>query len=91
MTDDWVSLSGPQRLAFTLTLTEIYGWTCCLCSLPIAGQDELSCEHLKARSQGGKTTVENCRPAHRSCNYSSGALINQQNVIEHDGLAFFWP
>ena len=65
--DDWTSLSHKQRKAFTLDLIRIYGNLCCLCGLRIKRGEE-SCEHLIPRSKGGRTTIENCRPAHIRCN-----------------------
>lgn len=65
--DDWTSLSHKQRKAFTLDLIRIYGNLCCLCGLRI-NRGEESCEHLIPRSKGGRTTLENCRPAHIRCN-----------------------
>lgn len=88
-TDDWTSLSGDQRHAFTLRLVAVYGNTCHECGLPISA-DDLTCGHIIARSQGGKTTLDNCRPEHASCNYSKGARIAGQRVIEEDNLALFW-
>lgn len=65
--DDWTSLSHKHRKAFTLELIRIYGNLCCLCGLRIKRGEE-SCEHLIPRSKGGRTTIENCRPAHIRCN-----------------------
>ena len=65
--DDWTSLSHKQRKAFTLELIRVYGNLCCLCGLRIKRGEE-SCEHLIPRSKGGRTTLENCRPAHIRCN-----------------------
>ncbi len=65
--DDWTSLSHKHRKAFTLELIRIYGNLCCLCGLRIKRGEE-SCEHLIPRSKGGRTTLENCRPAHIRCN-----------------------
>lgn len=86
--DDWTRLSGQQRKTFTLRLTEIYGWECGICRMPITRAEDLTCEHVKPRSQGGLTTIENCRPAHATCNYAAGAA-HRSEVIEHDGLWFF--
>lgn len=65
--DDWTGLSHKKRKAFTLELIRIYGNLCCLCGLRIKRGEE-SCEHLIPRSKGGRTTIENCRPAHIRCN-----------------------
>lgn len=71
MTDDWLSMSGPQRKSFTLHLISLFGWVCYICGLPIKPGEE-SCQHLIPRSKGGRTTIENCRPGHRRCNSSVG-------------------
>lgn len=89
MADDWEAMSGAQRKAFTLELIRVYGAVCCICGLPIRPGTE-SCQHLTPRSKGGLTTMTNCRPAHRSCNYSLKAKTTDGPAgIIHDGLAFF--
>ena len=88
--DDWQRMPYGKRAAFTAQLVQRYGWQCCICGLPIRSRRDLSCQHLTPRSKGGITTIETCRPAHRSCNYSmkdkeSGGSAS----IIHDGLAAF--
>lgn len=68
--DDWTTRSGKWRRDFTLKLVQRYGWICCICGLPIKKPKDLSCQHMKPRSKGGRTTFENCRPAHLACNSS---------------------
>lgn len=87
--DDWLRLSGKQRRKFTLNLTQIYGWNCCICGLPITARSDLSCQHVKPRSKGGVTTIENCRPAHRRCNSSVGNRSVSVASLVHDGLEWF--
>ncbi len=89
MVDDWQSMSSKARKAFTLQLVQVYGQTCCLCGLPIR-EDQLTCQHVKPRSKGGATNLENCRPAHAKCNYAAGNRepTGAAGVI-HDGLDWF--
>ncbi|WP_428638652.1 HNH endonuclease [Schaalia sp.] len=87
--DDWTSRPGKWRRAFTLELIRRFGAVCCICGLPIRRGEE-SCQHLTPRSQGGRTTFDNCRPAHRSCNYSAGARqASGPAGLVADGLAAF--
>lgn len=89
MTDDWMSLSGKQRKQFTLALVLRYGWVCCICGLPIKPKD-LSCQHMTPRSKGGRTTYENCRPAHLRCNKQLQAKLTDGPAgLVHSGLAAF--
>lgn len=87
--DDWLSMSGSQRRAFTAQLVLMYGARCCICGLPL-DPAEATCQHLIPRSKGGITTVSNCRPAHGACNYSLGNRETDGPAgIIHDGLAAF--
>jgi 5-methylcytosine-specific restriction endonuclease McrA len=84
-----MSMSGDQRRAFTLDLIRLYGPTCCICGLPIHPGEE-SCQHIPPRSKGGVTSLETCRPAHRSCNYSvRDREYDGPAGLIHDGLAYF--
>lgn len=85
--DDWLKLSGPQRRSFTLKLIQVYGAMCCICGLPITPGTE-SCQHLTPRSKGGRTSMENCRPAHRKCNSSAGNRPASPLDGIEDGLAW---
>ena len=87
--DDWLAMSGKQRRSFTLQLIALHGAVCCICQLPIKAGEE-SCQHVIPRSKGGPTNMDNCRPAHRSCNYGLGNREVDMSQV-HDGLAFFWP
>ena len=90
--DDWGSMSHKRRTAFTLALVARFGAVCCICGLPIRTRKELTCQHVKPRSKGGRTTFENCRPAHAKCNYG---LRDRESSgpagIIHDGLKAFGP
>jgi|GEM_PF-4172755 5-methylcytosine-specific restriction endonuclease McrA len=87
--DDWTTMSYAKRKAFTNKLLQTYGPTCCICGLPIKPGAE-SCQHLTPRSKGGITTLENCRPAHKSCNYSLGNReMKPLNETVYDGLGWF--
>ena len=66
---DWQALSYKKRRAFTAALVQRYGWVCCICGLPIRSRKDLTVQHVIPQSKGGRTTFENCRPAHASCNY----------------------
>ncbi|WP_083940853.1 HNH endonuclease [Schaalia vaccimaxillae] len=89
MIDDWTTRSGKWRRSFTLELVRRYGAVCCICGLPIKPAD-VSCQHVVPRSKGGRTTFENCRPAHKSCNYSLKAKATDGPAgVVHDGLSKF--
>lgn len=47
---------------------------CHLCGKPITKQEEFSLDHLIPKSQGGKTTTSNLKPAHRFCNMKRGSM-----------------
>ncbi|NMW64793.1 hypothetical protein HHJ78_04430 [Mobiluncus mulieris] len=88
--DDWTSLSHAKRKAFTLQLLQYFGRNCCICGLPIKPGEE-SCQHLVPRSKGGLTNLDNCRPAHRRCNYQ--AQDKETKSLEemiHKGLSWFF-
>lgn len=90
MADDWLSLSGKQRKEWTNKVVSTYGRICYRCGLPIKADQKVTLDHVKPRSKGGKTTLENCRPAHSRCNSSAGA--RETGGIEttvHNGLGFF--
>ncbi len=87
--DDWLSMNGRERKAFTLRLIQLYGAVCCICGLPIKPGEE-STQHIPPRSKGGVTSLTTCRPAHRSCNYSvKDKDFEGPAGIIHDGLAYF--
>ena len=89
MSDDYTKLSGQQRRKIIDQVLLIFGNRCHICGLKI-NEGEESIDHVKSRSKGGLTTIENLRPAHRRCNSAKGARdLADRNV--HDGLAFFWP
>jgi 5-methylcytosine-specific restriction endonuclease McrA len=70
MADDWTRLSGQQRRRWTDAVLVRFGWTCCICSLPIKHRRDATAQHVLPRSKGGLTTMANLRPAHARCNYS---------------------
>lgn len=89
MTDDYKAMSGRDRRRLLDASLARHGRVCCICLLPIAVGDE-SLQHVVPRSRGGTTDLDNCRPAHKSCNYQLGNR-DVQPGITHDGLAFFCP
>lgn len=48
------------------------GATCGICGKPILDMKDCTIDHIKPRSCGGQTTLENCQLAHRSCNLQKG-------------------
>lgn len=52
---------------------ERYGMLCHLCGGKIDPAEEMHIDHLVPWAQGGRTTLENLRPAHARCNLSKGA------------------
>lgn len=47
---------------------------CHLCGEPITKQQDFSLDHLIPKSQGGKTTPNNLKPAHKKCNRKRGVM-----------------
>ena len=45
---------------------------CHLCGEPIENQAEFTLDHVKPHSKGGRTSLRNAKPAHRSCNSRKG-------------------
>lgn len=90
MADDWKSMSGPQRKAWTDKVVQTYGRICYRCGLPIKASETVTTDHVTPRSKGGKTTLENSRPAHQRCNSAAGARdVGGVEATIHDGLSFF--
>ena len=67
---------NPQTRLTALTLAE-YGTTCHLCGRPGADTKD----HLLPRAYGGLDTLDNLRPAHRSCNSSRGKRLLSPELI----------
>lgn len=84
MSDDYTSLSGPQRRKLLDTSLQEYGWVCCICGLPIRNGEE-SLQHIVPRSKGGITALAVNKPAHKRCNYALGnrTLDLDQSLIEN--------
>jgi len=68
---------AAQQLG-VLTLIE-YGTICHLCGEPGADTPD----HLVPRSHGGSDSIENLRPAHRSCNSSRSDLTLKEWFAKH--------
>lgn len=89
MSDDYLSLSGPQRRALLDTALQTYGWLCCICGLPIRRGDE-SLQHVIPRSKGGVTELATNKPAHKKCNYGLGnRVLDQEAALIENGESFF--
>ncbi|MFC8038736.1 HNH endonuclease [Paenarthrobacter sp. NPDC057355] len=92
MADDYLSLSGPQRSALLDRAIQQWGWTCCICGLPIRSRDTASLQHVIPRSKGGATALAINKPAHRRCNYSLGnKTLDQEEALIHNGEDYFTP
>ena len=90
MADDWTSLSGAQRRAWTDRVLVEYGRVCCICSLEIKRRKDATAQHVIPRSKGGLTTMANLRPAHSWCNYGAGNRVMVGPVaIVVDGRDWF--
>lgn len=48
------------------------GAICALCGEPILDMKDCTVDHIKPKSRGGMTTMENCQLAHRDCNIQKG-------------------
>lgn len=49
-----------------------YGPTCYLCGQPLDADDPPEIEHVVPKKGKGSESMENKRPAHRSCNRTKG-------------------
>lgn len=66
--------SGRYSATLTAATLDTYGTVCHLCGL----DGSTTADHLHPRSKGGPDTVENLRPAHRSCNSRRQAMPLEQ-------------
>jgi len=90
MTDDYLSLSGAQRRALLDKALQIYGWSCCICGLPIRSRKQASLQHVIPRSKGGKTETATNKPAHGKCNYALGnRVLDPVAALIHNGESWF--
>lgn len=62
----------PQELRWEAV--ELHGMICHLCGGVIERLSELSIDHVRPRSRGGRTVIDNLRPAHRTCNHIKANL-----------------
>ena len=58
---------------------------CIECGQPVMKGESFHVAHIVPASQGGKTTINNCGPAHARCNLRSGgklgaAVTNRRNT-----------
>lgn len=67
---EWNRGISPRMRAMVL---DRYGWCCHLCGHVIGSEAELHIDHLIPWAEGGRTTLENLRPAHAGCNLAKGA------------------
>lgn len=65
-----MSWAGRRATELTALTLATYGRVCHLCGRP--GAD--SADHLIPRSCGGDDSLDNLRPAHKSCNSTRGDL-----------------
>lgn len=45
-----------------------HGAVCAICGRPIDDMKDCTLDHIRPRSKGGLTTIENCQLAHYDCN-----------------------
>lgn len=79
MTDRRQKWGGRRAARLRAATLDAYGTVCHLCGRP--GAD--SADHLIPRALGGPDTLDNLRPAHRSCNSArgTGVLGGQVTVV----------
>ncbi|MCP2281076.1 HNH endonuclease [Nocardia amikacinitolerans] len=65
-----MSWSGRRAQALRAATLATYGTLCHLCGRPGAN----TADHLIPHSQGGPDSLENLRPAHKSCNSARGDM-----------------
>lgn len=51
------------------------GAVCAICGEPITDMKDCTIDHIKPRSKGGMTTIDNCQLAHFKCNLKKGNAI----------------
>ena len=62
---------------------------CLECGRPVLPSQAWHVAHIVPAAQGGRTTLENCRPAHARCNLAGGgrmgaAIVNGRRRAELD-------
>lgn len=57
-----------QRQFIKRQLINSGGAVCAICHRPITDMKDCTIDHIKPRSKGGLTTIENCQLAHFDCN-----------------------
>lgn len=55
------------------------GAICGICGRPILDMKDCTIDHIKPRSKGGMTTLDNCQLAHKACNLQKG---NAYDILE---------
>lgn len=48
------------------------GAVCGICGEPITDMKDCTVDHIRPKSKGGQTTIENCQLAHWECNNRKG-------------------
>lgn len=61
-----------QQLKFIKRQLINGGAVCGICGKPIKNMKDCTVDHIKPKSLGGQTTMENCQLAHRECNLLKG-------------------
>lgn len=46
-----------------------YNFLCPGCGESLAGEEEIELHHIKAKADGGKYTLKNIQPLHRTCHH----------------------
>ncbi len=54
-------------------LVQKNGAVCAICGKQILNKKDLTLDHIKPKSKGGLTTLENCQLACRKCNIKKGS------------------
>lgn len=70
---------GREATRLTELTLATYGNVCHLCGLPGA----TTADHVLPRSRGGDNSIDNLRPAHKSCNFSRGNMSIEEWKRKH--------
>lgn len=81
------SWSGRASAELTGLVLRTFGRRCHICGL--SEPPATTADHIIPRSKGGPDTVDNMRPAHKSCNSSRGARDLSEMIRPESGEAFF--
>jgi 5-methylcytosine-specific restriction endonuclease McrA len=71
--------TAQARLRREALAALIEGTLCPMCKRPMYLRQKLELDHIIPRSKGGKTTKQNTRLTHKSCNQHAGRVLGNRS------------